>query len=645
MRPPVLALTVVLAIAGCSNDRPALRLRRLQIPAVGADQRCGNPATEATTELPAQTYTLRLSFLRGSGQGASELTVGRYDLICDAIAPRGGTARELLLPQAEIARGGVVLRVEAFDGDDQQLVYSGQTRLEGDADEVSVYLQRVGSQSCFYGQRRPRAFHTATLLPNGQVLLLGGLTGSSTSSAVIDGGQLYADDSVEVFDPADLSVHLTVATTRLPPRAFHRALLLTSPRAGPYRLLLLGGLTGPSGSAPVAHLLLDLAKDPFLINPEASATAAATGILTYFPAASGQDARFEYTELPAPPAGFFPELVLSGDGATLLVVGGATAFTATGGAEAGFAALPGPQQAQWWTLPAPTAAANSLPELKRSVTLSPLRAGHAAARLPEGNVIVIGGAMDGDDATAEKSVAAIAPLGGGFDAAPLAGAALGAAWQTLTEIGLTDEERQQGKNPRALLWAGGFTLEARGETDAPRWRAAHTPSEKPLQLLRVVQDKLESSGAIDPQGGVVSSGYQSAVRLHDGSVLLSGGNANPATCGWPEGSASQTAYCPLAQLAIYQLDASGTGLVRQTRANAPALRLPRYGHQATRLLDLSVLFTGGLTLNAAGQPAVSGEAELLNPRNGSPSEDYLVNLPTGRPTAEAAIPCGLRRGR
>lgn len=643
MRPPVLALTVVLAVAGCPNDRPALRLRRIQIPAVGADQRCGNPATEATTELPAQTYALRLSFLRGSGQGASELTVGRFDLICDAVAPRGGAARELLLPQAEIARGGVVLRVEAFDGDDQQLVYSGQTRLEGDGDEVSVYLHRAGGQSCFYGQRRPRAFHTATLLPNGQVLLLGGLTGSSTGSATIDGGQLYADDSVEVFDPADLSVHLAVATTSPPPRAFHRALLLTSPRAGPYRLLLLGGMTGPSGSAPVAHLRTVLDRDPFLITPEASSRAAATGILTYFPATPAQDGRVEYAELPAPPAGLFPELALSGDGATLLVVGGATAFAATDGAAGGFSASPGPQ-AQWWTLPAPTAAANSMPELTTSVALSRLRAGHAAARLPEGNFVLIGGAMDGDDATAEASLTEIAPLRLGFDAAPLAGAGLGAAWQTLTEIGLTDEERQQGKNPRALLWAGGYTLEARA-TDAPRWRATYTPNGSPLQLLRIVNGKLERSGTIDPQGGVVPSGYQSAVRLHDGSVLLSGGNAHPASCERPEGAAIDTAFCPLAQLAIYQLDPSGTGLVRQARANAPALRLPRYGHQATRLLDLNVLFTGGLTLNTAGQPAVSGEAELLNPRNGSPSEDYLVNLPTGRPTAEAAIPCGLRRGR
>ncbi|MBK8482637.1 MAG: hypothetical protein IPL40_15985 [Proteobacteria bacterium] len=644
MRLTVLALALLFALGGCSGSRPPLRLRRIQVPAVGADQRCGDPANEATTDLPAGTYTLRLSFLRGSGSTASDLTVGRYDLICDATAPQGEVARELLVPQAELVRGGVVLRVEAFDSEDQHLVYSGQTRLdEVIDDEVSVYLQRAGSQSCFFGQRRPRAFHSATLLPNGQVLLAGGLTGSPGAAATIDGGLLYAEDSVEVFDPTDLSARLVVATTKMPPRAFHRAVLLTSPRTGPYRVLLLGGMTSPTGSEAVAHLLSALDRDPFLISPEASATAAPSGILTYFPAARGEDGRFDYAELPAPAAGFFPELALSGDGTTLLAIGGPTVFSAGSGADAGFAAPAGPQ-AQWWALPAPTAPGDSLPELTETVPLARLRAGHAAARLPEGKFLVLGGAMDGSDAEAESALTEVAPLRQRFDAAGLAGVALGTAWQTLTEIGITDEERQQSKSPRALLWTGGFALEPRA-VDAARWRATRAPSATALQLLRSVSGGLASSGPLDPQGGMAPAGYHSALRLHDGSVLISGGNANPATCERPDGIATQTAFCPLAQLATYQLDAAGTGLERVTRAGAGALQLARYGHQATRLLDLSVLFSGGLTLNAEAQPAVSAAAELLNVRNGAPSEDYLVNLATGRAPAGIAIPCGRRGGR
>lgn len=643
MRVIILAFAAVAVVGGCSHEDPPLRLRRLQIRAVDADQPCGNAASEATVDLPARTYTLRLSFLRGSGNNASELTLGRFDLICDGVIEPGDTAHELLLPQVELARGGLVLRVEAFDPDEKRLAFSGQTRIDDrESDELTVYLQRAGAQSCFYGQRRPRAFHTATLLPNGQVLLTGGLSGSPNGSTAID-RLLFAEDTVEVFDPTRLSVALTVAKTGMRHRAFHRAVLLASPRTGPYRVLLLGGFSSASTSEPVAHLLGDLAADPFVVTPEANAVAAASAILTYYPALPGQDARVDYTELPAPPAGYFPDLALSGDGATLLVVGGATAFSPpTSSPPGGFSTVSEPQ-AQWWSLPTPTSPSDSLPELTATVKLARLRAGHSTARLPDGSFSVLGGVMDATDEAAAASLVELASAPQPFSAAPLAGAGWGTAWQSLTEIGLTDEERQQGKGPRALLWTGGLALDSRPDA-TPQWRAARTPRAGVLELLRSVNGKIESTGPLDPQGGLVPAGYHSAVRLHDGSVLISGGNHTSSNCQRPNGETTDTRFCPLAQLASYKLAENDTRLTRERLGAVSSLRLPRYGHQATRLLDLSVLFTGGLTINADGQPAVSGEAEILNVRQGGASEDYLFNLPAGRPNAEAALPCRLLGG-
>lgn len=84
--------------------------------------------------------------------------------------------------------------------------------------------------------RRPRAAHTATRLPDGRVLLVGGCTADSCD--------LTADGATtELFDP--VSGQITPGPAMAQPRVSHAAQLLDDGR-----VLLLGGWTpdGPSAS-------------------------------------------------------------------------------------------------------------------------------------------------------------------------------------------------------------------------------------------------------------------------------------------------------------------------------------------------------------------------------------------------------------
>src|SRR5262249_47710172 len=100
----------------------------------------------------------------------------------------------------------------------------------------------------------PRAFHSATRLPNGQVLIFGGLTASAdkATAKATDGFEklLYVTATAEIYDPSDGLFHPATAEGAMP-RAFHHAALAGGSYcpASNYALLLVGGLTG-NGAEP-----------------------------------------------------------------------------------------------------------------------------------------------------------------------------------------------------------------------------------------------------------------------------------------------------------------------------------------------------------------------------------------------------------
>jgi hypothetical protein len=144
---------------------------------------------------------------------------------------------------------------------------------------------------------------------------------------------------------------------------------------------------------------------------------------------------------------------------------------------------------------------------------------------------------------------------------------------------------------------------------------------------------------LDPAGAFVTTAYHSAIRLYDGSVLLSGGNPARTECELPSGTRVETTFCALPQLAIYETTGDGRGVER--RAGVPRLRIPRYGHATTRLLDNAVLFTGGVTINDQTEPLIVDEAELYSPRRGGEelTEDYTATVPGGRGPGVTAREC------
>jgi RHS repeat-associated protein len=87
------------------------------------------------------------------------------------------------------------------------------------------------------GLQQPRAWHTATVLPNGTILIVGGVGA---------GGSVVA--SPEVFDP-DTQSFTVLTTTGLTPRALHTATLLTDGR-----VLIAGGVSPTGQTLATAEL-------------------------------------------------------------------------------------------------------------------------------------------------------------------------------------------------------------------------------------------------------------------------------------------------------------------------------------------------------------------------------------------------------
>ncbi len=547
------AVAALAVTAGCGEDlQPDVRYQVVGlVPATGGG--CPGAAPTAPPEVGANR--VRFTFL------------DRVDrrLRCDVVLARSADAPILVVPRREAP---VDLHVEYFD-DAGRLLARGQradVALTGGG-VVTIHATRTDAWTCPPGAAgSARAFHSATLLPTGEVLLLGGLVGApGAGDAPFDpAAGAHVTGTAELYDPvAGRFTPVTIAG--LQPRAFHEVLMLGTD-GDRVRLLIVGGIgvagdpvapgnvaVGPTGGgAPWTGVAADPAAG------RGGALALAAELLEYDPAAR------TFTRA-AVGAGPIPRRfgTATGSGARvgegLAVAGGldgaGTPITAaesvragdgaSGGSVEGHARLGatitavGPTEALVWggdlTTPAiEVRAGDRLIALDQAPAIAPgpsateanNRSFHAAATL-DGQVAVIGGL------------------------AITEGVVLGAAFTPVVQL----------VDP-ALLTA--TTL------DAP---------------------------------ALIGTGYPAAVGLHDGDVLFGGGVQ--------VGACPSTLACPSMQSVRLRRGVAGEA-VRATLTGVPGLA--RHGHRLTRLGDGTVLVTGGF--GAATDPAqirALGDAELYDP--------------------------------
>src|SRR4051812_17731383 len=294
-----LAALITCAAAACSgNTGPPMRIRLAH--AATPDARCyvpgGGPQPEDQQLAGVTLDDLKIEKVRISIRvhGAGDVT-GTF--LCDRVlnVPRD-------VPSLKIPRNGaqsVDIYAEAFAP-----VAAGDTvprRVAvGSLLGVQLNAKTIPDLRLYPDERfrcvnqamiRPRAFHTSTRLPNGEVLVVGGLTPTpNAADEAFGAAPLYLTSEAEIYDPST-GTFVQVGEDDAPlPRAFHQAAYVGTTSDGKYQVLLVGGATADAtqaafglntGAAPGTRLV------PFdtsgtLINPLPIA-AADSELLVYDP--------------------------------------------------------------------------------------------------------------------------------------------------------------------------------------------------------------------------------------------------------------------------------------------------------------------------------------------------------------------------
>jgi len=618
---------------------------------------CGAQKAGNRPALQTGDFDLRFTFLRRKPGNVTSANIrDGYELICWR-AVKKGTKADFLIRRTggESVTGKVTVIVEALR--DDKLAYIGRREgltIEHDSqaaifmrptiEETAVYVEKetelkkkgqsgalssVGF-SCLDSPRgqQPRAFHSATLLPNGEVFIYGGIAGASGD--VIAGSQAVAVGTAEIFRPnygsgVNQDSNFSVVSTNLPPRAFHHTFLLPSPPDGPdYKLLVIGGLQ-PNEAGGQTDPVVQVGT-PFMFTPYKGATAGTALLLTYTPSSG----KVTYKELSALPRSMFPAVARRGN--LLALGGGAQVWNASPTGFIGSKYLQLIDLTETPTARTPPAA------------MANLRVKHAMAILGADTYVMVGGQMDGDDDRQGEYLASgatsLTPFA--FSINSVKDPSLSTIAHTLTPIGATDAEMAGGNPPQEALLAGGFPLGPLSgglrDTSArpqllPQATALHRLSASALsspESAATVVPTTDSGGALLP-GHFTSAGHHSAVSLHNGGVLLTGGKLGQElqSCG------VESPFCASDQVVIYDKT-----LTLKTPAIQDAswrLFVPRMGHRMTRLLDNTILITGGITLKkSTAEGQVLATPELFNPRTGDATEELF--------TRELSAVCEEREG-
>jgi hypothetical protein len=491
-------------------------------------------------------------------------TTGRVDLLVEVFT-RG--------PPAKLVASGVMAAIDLLPPRQRPL---------------RLALVRPGRFCCTPGpQDAPRAFHSATELPNGQVLLVGGLTmlGQAASTS-----GLRVDHGAEVYEPRT-GTFTKVAGDLPEGRAFHSALLLSSPLAGPYDLLLVGGVAAHSKQPTEAVVKVGGSTDPLPFVPTANAVPAESVVIRYYPWADPPQVQ----QLEASPAlgGRIFHALATAPGGELLALGGVKAMDSGG------------RVSTVDDLDLLTASRET--DHTGPFSLQRARVGAAVASLgSSGGVLVYGGNLDSAAGKEGAEAAEVVTVS----------STAGTASSKLGTIEFGSQSRTRAVSFATLTPLSGGDLLLVGGVEVDQGRATQLRAKGAVQRLNLVSGSLRVSD-VTASSSFTPVAFHEALTLPGGEVMISGGMAAPGTC--PPGRGCDR---------VYSYDASGDKL-----SLVGSMLTARTGHRATPMAGDQVLLSGGLQLDGT-KVKVLRAAELYS------TAGQLVD-PYGRSVGKASsTPCG-----
>ncbi len=597
---------------GCSGQPgPGLLLRLAGFTPSGGCAPGGRVVP--STALAGTAGTIRLSVIRHDGSNAS--------FLCDSTARLPDEHPNLDLGEAGNATFDV--HIEFFDPDGHRVGTGALTGLSGAdiaAGTLPVQLYRASALSCPQGpMKSSRAFHSATVLPNGEVLLYGGLAGLSEGLT-----QFVVEDSAEVFDPRAgqfMPVKGTVGR-----RAFHQAALLDLVGGMP-RIVFYGGLG--------ADAVVDgtsTGTSQFRLSWKGGSPAKVV-IATYDPQARTLTPLADDDQPKVGAVAFSGAAPLPGGG--LVAIGGES-FSGDETNTPLMAKQGGVLFSSGQTNP-------------KSFDLMDWLVAASVTLFPDDSALVIGTSRSQPGAIPAVEFKGLRLNALSTSATPSASFALDgvatafhtAAW--VHPMNSTDLSQ--------VLVTGGFVLDPHGSVralDAPAPAAA-------VRLYHVLASagKAVTETTITPYGSdscrgqptrYRPAGFEAASRTFSGRrVLITGGT--PRLDGSDCEAGDTGALCALSQVSIYDAD-SGQLSRPALGTDLCGLGVPRLGHQQVLLADGTILLTGGIS---HGNPAaVTPEAEVYNPRATDDTKDVddpvvslLMKEGLSRSGTTAARPCSL----
>jgi hypothetical protein len=624
-----LSLTLAVGLTGAckSETGPGLRLRLAGLPLTsGCLQASSKQPIDASALL--QNGSVRVSAVQRTADGQR--------LICEATATVPSESLNLDLGEGD--RATIDYYAEFFDGAGNRVasgsLLASSAEQAASGETPTLHMFAANTWSCPPSRlAKARAFHSATVLPNGEVLLLGGIDAVNVATFGADVFGLVS--SAEVYDPRRAAfVALTVSAGVLAPRALHSAAVLSA-SGNTTRLVVYGGITAQEGNPA---LFLPDSPTQLRLMPGGTAQPAGAQLLDYD--SVQHTLTVASLDVGTHRTAFAGGAELPGGG--LVVVGGATfspvpfmrsnPATLSPVPEAGALFLPGGDAAM-----APTSA------FAVGSGSPPWLLGPSVTALSSSTALVLG-AKQPPDAMIKMQAQGLSGLPTSVQypaATPVDGPST--VYHTATRLG-----PPLGKTPPVgsaqILVTGGFEQ----DTLAP-YSTRQPPSAATAVRLYTVADPTGSVSSISHQaitpymptgtcgtadGHYRPAGFEAAAATISGNqVLITGGTPTvpPTGCAdcEPTEMGANKLLCVLRQASLYNA-------TTQTFTALPGLPLGRMGHQQTRLTDGSILISGGLVRPAAPESTqATAEAEIYNPI-GTSMAGVDVNDPLGAMRAGAA---------